>query len=166
VEQRLRFFGAESLAGYVVANCHSVMIADLNTEQRLPHQLPEQACSAAAFPLLHANRIAGCLLAWSSELDYFRSPSLLDLFESYAALLPLAFDPEDFYEPGSIALGIMPSLQSQQTFLVTNRQHIKSLLGKAAVDRHATSYFRAEQHAWWQLAEELLHLSSHLAPET
>ena len=165
VEQRVRFFGAESLAGYVVANCHSVMIADLNSEQRLPHQLPEQACSAAAFPLLHANRIAGCLLIWSTEPGYFRSPALLDLFQSYAALLALAFDPEDFYEPRSIALEIMPSLQAQQTYLVTNRQYIKSLLGKAAMDRHTTSYSQAEQRAWWQLAEELLHLSSHLAPE-
>ena len=166
VERRQRFFGAESLAGYAVATCHSAQIADLNTDQLLPHQLPEQARSAAAFPLLHATRIAGCLLVWSTEPDYFHSLALLDLFRSYAALFALAFDPEDFYESHSIVLGIMPSLQIQQSYFVTNLDRIKSLLARAAAGRGSMSYLRAEQRALWQIGEELLQLSSRLAPET
>jgi transcriptional regulator with XRE-family HTH domain len=96
VELRQRLFGAESLAGYVVASGHSTVIANLNQEQRLPHQLPDSALSAAAFPILHASRIAGCLLVASTEPDYFHVPALHDLLQSYAALLTLAFEPKDF----------------------------------------------------------------------
>ena len=166
VELRKRFFGAESLAGYAVQSCRSVAIANLSEEQRLPHQLPEQACSAAAAPILHASRIAGCLLVASTRPDYFSSPALLDLLQIYATLLALAFDPEDFYEVQSIQLGIMPSVQVQDSYLATIQQRIFSVLKKAVADQHPISYPQAEQRALWQIAEELLQLPLRLSPET
>ncbi|TMF51217.1 MAG: GAF domain-containing protein [Chloroflexi bacterium] len=165
MELRKRFFGAESLAGYVVQSCRSAAIDNLNEEQRLPHQLPEKACSAAAAPILHAGRIAGCLLVASTEPDYFRSSALLDLLPIYARLLALAFDPEDFYEVQSIQLGMMPSVQVQNTHFATFQQRISSALKKAVADQHPISYLQAEQRAWWQIAEELLQLPLHLSPE-
>lgn len=165
VELRRRFFGAESLAGYVVEFCRPAVIANLSEEQRFPHQLPEQACSAAAVPVLHANRIAGCLLVASTRPDYFRSPALLDLLSNYTTLLALAFDPEDFYELQSIQLGMMPSIQVQDSYLATMQQRISSALKKAVADQHPISYLQAEQRVWWQMAEELLQLPLRLSPE-
>ena len=166
VELRQRLFGAESLAGYVVESCHPGVIATLSEKQRLPHQLPEQARSGAASPILHAGRVAGCLLVASTKPDYFRSPELLDLIQNYATLLALAFDPEDFYEPQSIELGLMPSLQVQDSYFATFQQRVTSVLKKAAADQHALNYLQAEQCVWWQIAEELLRLSPRLSPET
>ncbi len=166
VVERQRLFGAESLAGYVVEFRHPAVIANLSEEQRLPHQLPEQARSAAATPILHASRVAGCLLVTSTEPDYFGSPALLDLINAFAALLALAFDPEEFYAPHSIKLGIMPSLQIQDSYLATFRQRVNSLLETATADQHPLNYLQAEQRTWWHIAEELLGLSSRLSPET
>ncbi len=166
VELRKRLFGAESLAGYVVESCHPGVITNLSEKQRLPHQLPEQACSAAASPILHAGRVAGCLLVASTKSDYFRSPASLDLLRNYATLLALAFEPEDFYEPQSIELGIMPSLQVQDSYFATFQQRVNSVLKKAIADQHPLNYLQAEQRVWWQIAEELLRVSPRLLPET
>lgn len=166
VELRKRLFGIESLAGYTVESCHTTVIPNLSEEQRLPHQLSEQVGSAAAFPILHANRIAGCLLVASTKPGYFHSPELLDLLETYTTLIALAFDPGDFYELQSIKLGIMPSVQVQDSYLTTLQQRVNSVLKKAVADQHPLSYFQAEQRAWWQIAEELLQLSLPLLPET
>lgn len=166
MEVRARLFGAESLAGYVVESGRPAMIADISEEQRLPHQLPEQASSAAASPIMHGGRIAGCLLVSSTERDYFVSPALLDIINAYATLLALAFDSGEFYEPQSIKLGILPSLQVQDSYLATFHQRLNSLLRKGIADQHPLNYFQAEQRTWWQIAEELLGLSPRLSPET
>lgn len=166
VVERVRLFGAESLAGYVVETGHPAVITNLNEEQRLPHQLPEQARSAAAFPILHASRVAGCLLAVSTEPGAFGFHVPLDFLETYTTLLALAFDPADFYELQSIKLGIMPSTQVQSSYLATLQQRINSLLKTAAADQHPINYHQAEQRAWRQIVEELLGLSLRLSPET
>src|SRR6266567_841212 len=103
MERRARFLGAESLAGYVVSINHRQVIANLNENRELPSQLPEHALSAVAVPILYTSRSAGCLLVASTQPDYFDSPVLLDLIQEYAALLTLAFHPEDFYELENIA---------------------------------------------------------------
>ncbi|HET8911360.1 MAG TPA: GAF domain-containing protein [Ktedonobacteraceae bacterium] len=166
VELRMKLFGAESLAGYVVESGHPSALANLSEEQGLPHQLPEQARSAAAFPIFHASRIAGCLLVASTKPDYFRSPALLDLIEAYTTLLALAFDPEDFYESQSIKLGIMPSFQVQDSYFATFQQRVKSMLKESVADQQPINFVQAEQRAWWQIAEELLGISPRLLPET
>ncbi len=158
MERRARFLGAESLAGYVVSINHRQVIANLNENRELPSQLPEHALSAVAVPILYTSRSAGCLLVVSTQPDYFDSPVLLDLIQEYAALLTLAFRPEDFYELENIALQIMPSFQVQQSYLSTFRRRIMALLKKAADDQRSMSYNEAEQHVWWQIEEELLQL--------
>lgn len=166
IEVRARLFGAESLAGYVVESGHPEVIADISQEQRLPHQLSEQARSAAASPILYAGRVAGCLLLVSTEPDYFGSPVLLDLINAYTPLLALAFDAEEFYESHSIKLGIMPSLQVQDSYLATFQQRLTSMLKKGIADQHPLTYLQAEQRTWGQIAEELLGLSPRLSLET
>jgi len=161
MELQARFFGAESLAGYVVSTGHAQIIANLNEELRLPSHLPEHAVSAVAVPILYAGRVAGCLLVASTQPYYFSSPSLLELIQNYAALLMLAFHPEDFYERERIALQIMPSFQVQKSYLSTFQQRITALLKRATADKHSMSYNEAEQHAWWQIEEEL---SQHQLP--
>lgn len=165
VELRMRLFGAESLAGYVVESSRSAVIANLSEEQRLPQQLPEQAHSAVASPIFHANRIAGCLLVASTKANYFRSPELLDLIEAYTTLLALAFDPEDFYESQSIKLGIIPSFKVQDSYFATFQQRVKSMLKESITDQRPINLMQAEQRAWWQIAEELLQVSPRPLPE-
>jgi hypothetical protein len=158
IELRTRFLGAESLAGYAVASGHLQAIADSSQEPRLSVNLPEYALSAVAIPILYTNRIAGCLLIVSTQRDYFRSLSRVNLIKDYAALLMLAFSPEEFYAAERIALRPMPLFQEQQPYLSTLRQRIQATWKTAFSAQRSMSYLDAQKYVWWQIAEELLQL--------
>jgi hypothetical protein len=160
MEFRTRFLGAESLAGYAITSGQPHMLSHVGEEQRPPCSVPEHAVSAAAFPILHANRVAGCLVAVSTQPDYFLSPARCERMQNYAALLMLAFAPEHFYERERIALQVMPSLQVQQPYLSTLPQRILATLKTAFNVNHPLSYPEAQQYVWGQVAEELVRLQS------
>jgi hypothetical protein len=157
-EQR-SFFGAESLVGFATSIGRQYTIVTINGMPRLPDYLPEHAMSAVASPIMYAGRVAGCLLAVSTQPDYFSQPALLELIQSYAQLLVLAFHPEDFYELERIGLQPMPTFKVQQSYLSSFQQRILGLLKKAAIDNSPLSYDVAEQEALWQVEEEFLQLS-------
>ena len=159
VEQK-RFFGAESLAGFVTSIGRQYTIVAINEKQWLPDYLPEHAMSAVAFPIMYAGRVAGCLLVASTQPGYFSQPALLELIQNYAQLLVLAFHPEDFYDLERIELQPMPSFQVQQSYFTSLQQRILGLLKKAANDHSPLSYDVAEQEALWQVEEEFLQLSA------
>ncbi len=150
--------GAESLAGYAIATAHLQHIANLSREQRLPTHLPEHAVSAVAVPIRHVGRIAGCLLVVSTQPDYFGTPAVNNLVQSYATILALAFHPQDFYMQEQIALAVMPSPQTQKPYLATFQQRIMAMLKKGVLDECPISYHEAERRVWWQVEEELLRL--------
>lgn len=156
MEQRGGLFGAQSLVGYVTATGCQVISSNVNKEHWLPNHLPEQAMSAVASSIVYRGRMAGCLLAVSTRPDFFYQSALLDLIQSYAQLLTLAFRPEDFYKREQIDLQILPSLQAQQPYISTLPERILALLRKAVLDQRSISYDVAEQRAMWQIAEELL----------
>lgn len=164
VEQGERLFGAESLAGYVTTASRQQTIENASKEQSLSNYLPEHAKSAVASSIIYVGRVAGCLLAVSTRPDYFCQTALLDLIQNYAQLLTLAFRPEDFYELERIELQLVPSFQVQQSYISSLQQRILVLLKKAVLDQRPISYDVAEQHAMWQIAEELLQFSTPAAP--
>jgi hypothetical protein len=159
VEQK-RFFGAESLVGFATSIGRQHTIDTINEKQWLPDYLPEHAMSAVASPIMYIGRVAGCLLVVSTQPGYFCQPALLDLIQNYAQLLVLAFHPEDFYDQECIELQPMPLFQVQRSYLSSLQQRILALLKKANIDHCPLSYDVAEQHALWQLEEELLQLST------
>jgi len=159
VEQR-RFLGAESLVGFATSIGRQYTIGNIDEMHQLQEHLPEHAMSAVASPIMYIGRVAGCLLVVSTQPGYFYQPALLDLIQSYAQLLVLAFHPEDFYELERLELQPMPSFQVQQSYLSSIQQRILGLLKKAATDHSPLSYDVAEQHALSQVEEELLELST------
>jgi hypothetical protein len=160
-----RFFGAESLVGFATSIGRQHTIVNINEMRRLPDHLPEHTKSAVASPIMYVGRVAGCLLVVSTQPDYVCQPALLDLIQNYAQLLVLAFHPEDFYELDRIELQPMPSFQVQQSYFTSLQQRILALLKKATIDHRPLSYDVAEQHALWQLEEELLQLATPPTPE-
>lgn len=158
IEQRTRFLGAESLAGHAIASGSIQLIADSSQEADRVANLPEYALSAAAIPILYTNRIAGCLLIASTQRDYFCSLTRINLIKDYAALLTLAFPPEEFYVAERIALQPMPLFQEQQPYLSTLRQRVQATWRTAFSAQHSMSYLDAQKHVWLQIAEELLRL--------
>jgi hypothetical protein len=154
LEQKAMFLGAESLAGYVVSTCHGFEVQNYKgDEEALPgHQFPLEQ-SAAAYPILYAGRVAGCLLVSSIEPYYFLPQPRLNLIADYAHLMALAFAPEDFIDPSRIELRLMPPHSEQKPYFDTFRMRltearIKLYEQKLDID--------AEQYVWEQIESELL----------
>lgn len=160
VELRSSFLGAESLAGRAVISGLPQIVADVQQEPRLASYLPEHTVSALALPILHSGRVAGCLLAVSTQVDYFSSAARYELLQKYAALLMLAFSPEEFYPRDQLILENMPALSVQRPYLSTFRQRILVTLKTAFTGNHPLSYPEAQLFVWRQIAEELLQLQS------
>jgi hypothetical protein len=159
LEREVMFLGAESLAGYVVSRMHPEAVDDLRAASAyLPHYKVGHEVSAAAVPLLYANRVAGCLLVSSTLPNYFALPVRFQLVQDYASLIVEAFAPEQFYSHEQIHLQLMPSFEVQQGLLVTLQDRIKVLMLAAQSEstRPPLTHSQAELLAWRQLEEELL----------
>jgi len=156
LETKGMFLGAESLAGYVVTTCHEEAVQNLVTDTTLlPAYQTEYEVSAMAVPILHANRIAGCLLLSSTQPDYFLASERRALIQGYTYLITLAFEPDEFYPPECVELSIMPPLEVQQKYFTTFRQRVNNTMRASADTHHPFTGIQAEQKVWQQLEEEL-----------
>lgn len=159
LEQKAMFLGAESLAGNVVTLCRPGIIENLDEEHSImPASRVEFEKSAAAYPILYAGCIAGVLLVSSTQVNFFVPQTRTALLQSYADLLALSFDPEDFYKPEDIALSIMPSHEEQKPCFANFRQRVANSIIHAANRHQPVNNIEADQIVWRQLEEELLQL--------
>jgi len=164
LEQYAILLGAESLAGYAVMFYHLIVNQNLREEQsRFPGYRGLGEESAAACPIILKGNIAGSLLVSSTQPNYFL-PSRLTLIERYTELIALAFEPEEFYEPERIELGIVPPQYVQQPYLSRFQQRFLEIMTQAAGNQHPISTNQAEQMVWQQLEEELLQVAAQLGP--
>ncbi len=161
LEHQSMFLGTESLAGYVVRQGRPQAIDDLRAQHSLlPAYQTEYEVSAAAHPIMYANRVAGCLLVSSTQPRYFVSPARLALIADYAQLIALAFCPQQFYPLEWIELHMMPPLAVQRQLLVSLQQRIMQMLKEAFAASRSLTRDEAEQLAWQQMEEELIELST------
>ncbi len=161
LEQQTILLGAESLAGHAVTLGHLVVNQNLLENQNLSpgyHGLWEE--SAAAAPIMLEGNVAGCLLISSTQPGYF-VPSRQTLIESYADLIALAFEPDEFYEAKYIELGLVPFQEVQQTHLSGFRQRLTETMMQAARNQRPLTLNQAEQMVWQQFEEELLSLQDY-----
>ncbi len=158
LEEGNLFLGAESLAGYAVSSCHTAVIQNMHQDHSfLPAQKEENERSAAAFPMMLASRIAGCLLVSSTQPHYFHRPRLT-ILKHYTNLLVLAFQAEDFYDPATIELNMMPGQHIQQSYFATFRQRVADVLAQAKARQQPLTSQQAEQLVRQHLEEELLQI--------
>lgn len=152
------FLGAESLAGHVVTVFHYKVVNDLTAENTLvPVAYSEHEKSCAIFPILYAGRIAGVLSAASTQYNYFSAQNRLALIQKYADLVAMLFSPEEFYEPGQIALHIMPSQTAQRPFFAHFNDLTRQMIMEASSHNQPANKTEAEQQVRSQLEEQLLH---------
>ena len=158
MDDQTMFLGAESLAGHAVTYARSIVISDFKREQLFPVHRTRWEESAAIYPLLRAEGIAGCLIASSAQAGYFTS-SRQTLLERYAELLLLAFEAEAFCPLQQIHLRIMPHQDIQKLAFAHFRQRVSTLMKQ----REQKGLFRiqqAEDIVLHQLEEEMLSLAS------
>jgi transcriptional regulator with XRE-family HTH domain len=161
LEQQALFLGAESLAGYAVSLCRPAANQDIASDSTfVPTSPGEHEKSAVAYPILYAGHVAGCLLVSSTQVNYFLSQTRAALIQSYADLLALAFEPEDFYDPQDIELHVMPPHPIQRQRFANFRQRVANTMIQAVQKQHPINNLQAEQIVWQELEEELLQLST------
>ncbi len=163
LEHKATLLGAESLAGYAVSTGRLHYQGDLSKEGLLPFRLAPLEKSAVACPIMRNGRVAGALLVSSTQTDYFSMPRVT-LIQGYADLLMLVFGPEDFYDPLSIQLGLMPPDEEQRTYLTTFQERVSTVMRRAASGQTPISNREAERLVWRQFEEELLQRSSSGSP--
>jgi len=116
--------GAESLVGYAVTVGQWIVNQNLREEgYRSPGYRGQWEESAVACPITYEGAIAGALLVSSTQANYFL-PSRIRLVQSYADLLALAFEPEEFYAPERIKLRLVPPQDVQRPYLSNFRQRL------------------------------------------
>lgn len=152
LSQEAILLGAESLAGHVVSSGHIEMNQRLGDEfNAAPGYQDDWEESAVAVPIMLCSKIAGSLLVSSTQPDYFHS-SRYGLIESYAELLALAFDLEDFYDPQLIALWPVPPREVQLQYFSDFQQQVARVM-----HQHNLTIVKAEVLVWQQIEQKLFH---------
>jgi transcriptional regulator with XRE-family HTH domain len=159
IENRILFFGAESQIGQALSTAQPFIVNTPEIHEMLfsMHSSPFDT-SSLAYPLLQAERIAGCLAVASIQPHYF-TQERLDLLQEYAHLLVLAFEPDEFYDLQDIELGIMPSPERQQIHLMGFQKRVTQHLIQASQRHEVLSRPQAELLVWQELEEEFLCLA-------
>ncbi len=157
LEHDVLFLGLESLSGYVVEMRHPHDDNDLRMKKATPAIQDDYEVSAAAHPIRFEGKIAGCLLASSTQKSYF-SAQRLGLLATFSDLISLAFTKEDFYDPDVIRLHVMPGIRTQRAILANFRQRVTMKFQEAMQQRLHLSNIQIELQAWQDLEQELLSL--------
>jgi transcriptional regulator with XRE-family HTH domain len=165
LDEEAIFLGSESLVGYAVSKYHPVAIQDASEPGVFPAHWTAWEHSAAALPIMRLNASAGCLLASSTQPEYFL-PARQRLLQNYAILLVLAFTPQEFYEPQEIDLQPMPFYRTQKTVVSKFRQRLSSFMHQAQSKGRAINMLEAEQVVWQEIEEDLLGLPPYTGDES
>lgn len=156
LEQQAIFLGAESLAGYTVMHGQSIVLQYRRQHEGLyPAHRVDWEESAAAIPLMRGGNVAGSLLVSCAQPNYLLS-ARRKLIQSYAQLISLIFEPEEFYAMPDIDLHIIPNYRTQERYLTGFRQRISTLMREAARNKRPLTIIEAEKLAWQHLEVELI----------
>jgi transcriptional regulator with XRE-family HTH domain len=164
LEHEALFLGLESLSGYSIEVRHIVSDDDLRQSKPFPAVQDSYEVSAAAHPIRFEGRIAGCLLASSTQAKYF-SQERLNLLATFSDLISLAFDEKDFYPANIIELRVMPKLEAQRPILAKFRQRMTAKLQQAAQQAYQLSNAQIEMQVWQEIESELLSIAQREASD-
>lgn len=158
LEHDVLFLGLESLSGYSIEVRHIVSDDDLRQSKPFPAVQDSYEVSAAAHPIRFEGRIAGCLLASSTQPKYF-SQERLNLLATFSDLISLAFDEKDFYPASMIELRVIPKPEIQRPILANFRQRLTAKFQQAAQQSQQLSNAQIEMAVWQEIEAELLAIS-------
>lgn len=163
LEHKSVFLGLNSLAGYVVQSARPQSVRDVKKEKYIPvFAHPEDMeVSAAAAPIWLEGKIAGCLLAASTQIEHF-TQARLDLLVNFANIFSLALNPSDFYGHHMVHLRYIPRPPIQHEYLKTFRQRATHIMTEAGKNGQPTSNAEAEKLAWQNIEERLLEVGATL----
>jgi len=157
LEHDVVFLGLESLSGYAVESRHVINDDNLFQSKAFPAVKDQFEVSAAAHPVRFGGRIAGCLLASSTQEKYF-SQQRQALLAAFSDVIALVFNKEDFYAHHEINLRFMPKPYRQRPYVATFRQRVTKKFQEALEQHRQVNNAQIEYETWYELETELLNL--------
>jgi len=158
-KHEVAYLGMESLSGYALINGRLLAIQSRHeSETNLPTRWLDWEESAVVCPIALEGRFAGCLIVSSTQPAFF-TQQREGLIQNYADLMVLAFEPDQFYEPHDIQLGMMPDFDVQEKYFNTIRQRVSKAMEEGLQRQPPMTIAEAEQLVWQQLEEEFLQLA-------
>src|SRR5436305_355780 len=154
LEHDVHFLGMESLSGNAMKSHHIVWQDDLRERSNSPVIRSEHEISAAATPIRFEGRVAGCLLASSTQPKYF-TPQRLNLLSTYGDLIALAFKKSEFYLPMLVELRVLPLPAYQNPVVATFRQRFTEKF-QQTTRQQQPSNAELELQVWQDIETELL----------
>jgi transcriptional regulator with XRE-family HTH domain len=151
-------FGIESLAGMAVEFRKPMVMTGSDAVLLGACKNIEYERSAAACPIMRIDHIAGCLLASSALEDYFGEEELT-LLQHYADLLTLAFEPQQFYAPALLGLGVLPPPWRQYRYLASFKDRALEEAMRSGPGSPPLSAAQVDVLAWQFLEEALLRIA-------
>jgi transcriptional regulator with XRE-family HTH domain len=151
------FLGGNSLAGNVVQRGRPEKVEDIKNERSIPcFAFPEKReVSAAAWPLHYEGRIAGCLLAVSTQVGHF-IPERMALLEHFASLYALLLSTNTFYPSTALRLHWLLEGEDQLRYLRSFRETFSKLMITSRNDGKPFSHVEAELLAWQKIENQLI----------
>lgn len=157
LEHDVLFLGLESMSGYAAEVRHVVNDDDLRKSKTFPAYRAEFEISAAAQPIVLEGRIAGCLLASSTQAGYF-SQQRLALLATFSNLIALAFHKNEFYPLRLVELRVMPPPEIQRPIIATFRDRVRTKFQEMMDTQQPPGNQEVEQLVWQEIESELLRL--------
>jgi GAF domain len=150
------FAGAESLCGYVANNRRPIIIQDTQAMNNTyyPVSQVEHGRCIVVVPIQRGESIAGCFCACSTQPNHF-SIERLNLMQSYAQLLTVAFTPKEFYLSHNIDLALFPPRSQQAQHFSTFQQRLLDTMRDAVQRDQPLSGQQATLLVMSQFEEEL-----------
>jgi transcriptional regulator with XRE-family HTH domain len=157
LEHDVLFLGLESMSGYATETRHFVSADDLRKNKIVPAFQGDFEISAVAHPIRNEGRVAGCLLASSTQEAYFTQQRIA-LAAVFADLISLAFDKKDFYPSSCLQLRFMPPAVIQKPIIATFRERVTRRFRRSGRGGSRLSNPEIELAVWQEIEEELLSL--------
>jgi len=159
IEDGVMFHGIESQVGHAAQELRPILTQSREERENWYPPPISDAQSVAAFPIRLADSVAGGI-SLLSVLPQFFSTEKLDLLRTYAEMLVLIFEQDEFYASSQIELGVMPAFEIQQTILTSFQQRVKQRILEATRKQQLLPHLQAEMEVWQELEHTILHLSN------
>ncbi len=155
------YLGSTTLAGAAADSRQLKTWENMGNEERLQVDIDEFERSAAACPVIFAERIAGVLIVSSKQPGFFTDSTACQSVVEYARLFSLALSREAFYPYSAIKLRPMPDVKWQRAEI--GRSYVNRIITYAR--KHMIARPEAEQQVLIEMEREFEELGRHLSEQ-
>lgn len=144
------YLGSTTLAGTAAMLQRMQIWNDTDSNTRLQVEIDDYERSACAVPVMRGSRIAGVLIASSTQPNFFDDPAASQAVQEFALLLGIGLVEKEFHQVSLLHLRPMPGLRWQREQIA--RSYIHRILTYAR--KHETSRSDAERHVQHEMELE------------